>query len=189
MLYKILFPLGHQYIFFNIFKYITFRTFGALLTALVLYFILGKWMIRFLQNWQVTQTIRSDGPKSHLGKTGTPTMGGLLILFCTIVSVLLWMEISNLSVWLVLGLYTAYALIGFWDDYRKIHDGSSQGLSGKKKLIAQILVATIVSYLLIHYFIPDTRLAVPFFKTVQPELDGWYLPFAVLVMVGASNAV
>lgn len=188
MLYKILFPLSHEFIFFNVFKYISFRTFGALATALILFFILGKWMIRFLQSWQVTQTIRSDGPKSHLEKAGTPTMGGILILFCTLVSVLLWMDISNQAVWLVLGLYTAYAFIGFWDDYQKIHHGSSKGLSGKKKLIGQIVVATVVSYLLIHY-LPNTRLALPFFKTVQPELNGWYLPFAVLVIVGASNAV
>lgn len=189
MLYAWLYPLADEQIFFNVFKYITFRSFGALLTALFLYFLLGGRQIRFLQRWQVTQTIREEGPKSHYEKKGTPTMGGILILLCTLVSVLLWMDFSNLAVWLVLGLFTAMAGIGFYDDYRKIRYGSSQGLPGRYKMLLQILVAGLVSYALIRFFIHDTRLSVPFFKGIRPDLGWWYLPFAIFVIVGTSNAV
>ena len=189
MLYKFLYPLAGEQILFNVFKYITFRTFGALLTALFLYFILGNLQIRFLQRWQVGQVIREDGPKSHFGKAGTPPMGGILIFICTLVSVLLWMDFGNLSVWLILGLFAAYAAIGFCDDWRKIRYGSAKGLPGRYKLLFQILVAAAVSFLLIQYFNPDTRLSLPFFKAVRPDLGIWYLLFAVFVIVGASNAV
>lgn len=191
MFYYLLYPLSisEDLIFFNVFKYITFRSFGALLTALLIYFLLGTRQIQFLQKWQITQTIRSDGPQSHYGKKGTPTMGGIMIFFCSLLSVLLWMDLSNLSVWLVLGLYTAFALIGFYDDYRKIRLGSSKGLPGRYKLMLQSVSAAIVSLLLILYFTQDTRLAVPFFKQVMPDLGWGYLLFAVFVIVGASNAV
>ncbi len=189
MFYKLLYPLADQFILFNVFKYITFRTFGALLTALFVYFILGQFQIRFLQRWQVTQIIRKDGPQSHLEKAGTPTMGGVLIFICTVVSVLLWMDFSNLAVWLVLALFAALALIGFYDDYRKLRFGSSRGLAGRYKLLLQILAAVAVSFILLRCFTQDTRLAFPFFKEFQPDLGWWYLPFAVLVIVGASNAV
>ncbi len=189
MLYYFLYPLADERIVFNVFKYITFRSFGALLTALLLYFLLGNFQIRFLQKWHLTQTVRDDGPKTHLGKKGTPTMGGILILFCTVLSTLLWMDFSNASVWLVLALLISYGLIGFYDDSRKIRYGSSKGLSGCAKLLFQILVATLVGLLLLRFFIDDTRLAFPFFKMIHPDLGWWYLPFAVFVMVGASNAV
>ncbi len=195
MLYRLLYPLAEEQILFNVFKYITFRTFGALLTALVIYFILGKFQIRFLQKWQVTQTIREDGPKSHLVKKGTPTMGGLLILFATFVSVLLWMDLESIFVWLGLGIFLSYALIGFYDDYRKIRYGSSKGLAGRYKLLLQILSATVVCATLMSVLRSvdpmglGTDLSIPFFKTLRPDLGLWYLPFAVLVIVGASNAV
>lgn len=189
MFYKFLYPLAAQQILFNVFKYITFRTFGSLLTALFLYFLLGGRQIQFLQKWQIRQTIRKEGPGSHFEKAGTPTMGGVLIMICTVVSVLLWMDMSNLSVWMVLLLFVSVALIGFYDDLRKIRYGSSKGLPGRYKLLAQILVATFVSLVLIRFFIPDTRLSVPFFKAVRPDLGFWYLPFAIFVIVGASNAV
>lgn len=191
MFHQFLYPLAisQNEIFFNVFKYITFRTFGALLTSLVLYFLLGGAQIRFLRKWQLTQSIRKDGPQSHLGKAGTPTMGGILIFFCTLVSVLLWMDFSNLSVWLVLVLFAALASIGFYDDFRKIRYGSSRGLPGRYKFLLQVISATVVSLLLISFFAPDTRLSVPFFKEVRPDLGWWYLPFAIFVIVGASNAV
>jgi phospho-N-acetylmuramoyl-pentapeptide-transferase len=189
MFYKFLYPLADEQILFNVFKYITFRTFGALLTALFLYFLLGNLQIRFLQRWQVGQVIREEGPKSHFAKAGTPTMGGILILICMLVATILWMDFSNLAVWLVLGLFSTYAAVGFYDDWRKIRYGSSKGLPGRYKLFAQIAVAAVVGYLLIRFFSPDTRLSLPFFKAVRPDIGLWYLPFAVFVIVGASNAV
>lgn len=189
MLYKFLYPLSTDLILFNVFKYITFRTFGALMTAILLYFLLGGRQIRFLQKWQVKQAIREEGPKSHYEKAGTPTMGGILILFCTAVSVLLWMDLSNLSVWMILALFFSYALIGFYDDWRKIRFGSSKGLAGRYKFLLQMVMAAVVSLVLIQFFIPDTRLSLPFFKQVRPDLGIWYLPFAICVIVGTSNAV
>ena len=189
MLYKLLYPLAEMNTFFNVFKYISFRTFGALLTALCVYFLLGDLQIRLLQKWQIGQVVRDDGPQSHKKKSGTPTMGGLLILFCSLTSVFLWMDLENLAVWLAILLFFLYALIGFYDDYRKLRYGSSRGLPGKFKFLAQVCVAAVVVLPLIHYFLPDTELSFPFFKTLHPQLGGWYLPFAVLVIVGASNAV
>jgi len=189
MFYHFLYPLSEQVILFNVFKYITFRTFGALLTAMFLYFLLGKFQILFLQRWQVTQTIRKDGPQSHLTKAGTPTMGGLLTLICLMISVLLWMDFGNSAVWQIVILFSGYGLIGFYDDFRKIRHGSSRGLPGRYKFLCQVLVACGVSYWMIQCFSPDTRLALPFFKTIRPDLGWFYLPFAVFVIVGASNAV
>ncbi len=189
MFYQFLYPLATEHILFNVFKYITFRTFGALLSALLFYFILGHYQIQFLQKFQIKQSIRGDGPKSHLGKAGTPTMGGVLILMCTVLSVILWMDFSNLSVWLVLFLFMGLAFIGFYDDFQKIRFGNSKGLSGRFKLLFQILVSGIIGFFLLRHVLPDTRLAFPFFKTFRPDLGWWYLPFAVFVIVGASNAV
>ena len=189
MLYQLLYPLAGQFIVFNVFKYITFRSFGALMTSLLLYFLLGKFQIRFLQKWQVKQMIRDDGPKSHLGKAGTPTMGGCLIIFCTLVPVILWMDFNNSAVWMLLLLYSGFGLIGFYDDYRKIRFGNSKGLPGRYKLVLQFLIAGVVIFSVMRNFLPDTRLALPFFKMIRPELGWWYLPFAMLVIVGASNAV
>lgn len=189
MLHYLLYPLADQQIVFNVFKYITFRTFGALLTALFLYFLVGGRQIRFLQKWQVTQTIRTDGPQSHLEKRGTPTMGGILVLLCTTLSVLLWMDFSNLAVWFLLALFLCYGMVGFVDDYRKIRFGSSKGLPGRYKLLLQMGVAAAVFFLVIQFFELDTLLSLPFFKEIRPDLGLWYLPFAIFVIVGASNAV
>lgn len=189
MLYALLYPLADQNILFNVFKYITFRAFGALVTSLFLYFLLGRLQILILQRWQVTQMIRDDGPKSHLEKAGTPTMGGLLILFCVTVSTLVWMNFSSLFVWLSLILFASYALVGFWDDYRKLRYGSAKGLPGRYKLILQFGFAGLAAILLYSYTPLESRLAFPFFKTIQPDLGWWYVPFALLVVVGASNAV
>ena len=189
MLYNIFYPLSEEQILFNVFKYITFRTFGALMTALFLYFLLGGRQIRFLRRWQVGQTIRAEGPKSHYEKAGTPTMGGLLILSWTLAPVLLWMDFANIAVWMTLLLYISYALIGFYDDFRKVRDGSSNERPGRYKLLLQVAAATLVSVILLRFFLPDMRLSVPFFKEARPDLGLWYLPFAVFVIVGASNAV
>ncbi len=189
MFYYLLYPLADQNIFFNIFKYITVRSFGALFTGLFLYGILGRLQILIMQRWQVTQVIRDDGPKSHLVKTGTPTMGGILILLCVLVSTLLWMNFEILFVWLALLIFISYAGIGFWDDYRKLRYGSSRGLQGRYKLILQFFFAAGAATLLYHFSTVESRLAFPFFKSVQPDLGWVYIPFALLVVVGASNAV
>lgn len=190
MLYYLLHPLSSEQIVFNVFKYISFRTFGALVTALLLHFMLGRLQIEFLKKWQVTQSIRLDGPQSHLKtKSGTPTMGGLLIVFCTTLSGILWMNVGSLYVWAGLLILLSFGFIGFYDDYQKIRMGNSKGLSGRYKLLFQILVSALVVGSLIHLSQLDTFLAFPFFKNLKPELGWCYLPFAILVIVGASNAV
>ncbi len=188
MLYYFLYPLADEVILFNVFKYITFRTFGALVTALALYFLLGRRWIIFLQKLQITQAIRKDGPQSHQAKAGTPTMGGVLILFCCLTSVLLWMDFANLSVWLVMWLFFAFAGIGFYDDFRKLRYGS-RGLPGRYKFLLQCVFAGVAAWTIVSQFNPDTRLAFPFFKTFRPDLGWFYVPFAIFLIVGASNAV
>jgi len=189
MLYHILFPLHVSYSVFNVFRYITFRTLIAALTSLVISFLLGPWLIRRLTARQIGQTIRPDGPQSHLSKAGTPTMGGTLILFSLILATLLLADLTNMYVWLAVGVTIAYATIGFIDDYRKLRRGNAQGLSGRAKLVAQFAVALVAATIL--YVKPDfsTALVFPFFKELHPNLGWWYIPFAAVAVVGMSNAV
>jgi phospho-N-acetylmuramoyl-pentapeptide-transferase len=189
MLYHILYPLHASYTVFNVFRYITFRTITAALTALIISFLLGPWLIRRLTARQIGQTIRPDGPQSHLAKAGTPTMGGTLILFSLILSTLMLADLTNFYVWLAVAVTIGFAAIGFIDDYRKLRRGKGQGLSGRAKLVAQCAVAFVAAAIL--YVKPDFSTAVffPFFKDLHPNLGVWYIPFAALVVVGASNAV
>ncbi|GIX48725.1 MAG: hypothetical protein KatS3mg131_2936 [Candidatus Tectimicrobiota bacterium] len=192
MLYHLLFPLHQTFSAFNVFRYITFRTAYAALTALLVSLLLGPYVIRWLQKWQIGQIIRRDGPKSHYVKAGTPTMGGVLILGALCLSTLLWVDLTVVQVWLALGATLAFGAIGFWDDYRKISRRSEAGLRAKHKFPLQVLVAAVVSGLL--YLLADpswqvTRLAVPFFKEVMPDLGWFYFPFSICVIVGTSNAV
>ncbi|WP_028878825.1 phospho-N-acetylmuramoyl-pentapeptide-transferase [Terasakiella pusilla] len=192
MLYHLLFPLADEYTVFNLFKYLTFRTGGAVMTAMLIAFIIGPSMIRWLRQWQGQgQPIRNDGPESHLKKQGTPTMGGIMILFSMSVSVLLWADLTNMYFWAVMLVTLGYGLIGFTDDYLKVSKKNTKGLSGKLKLLGQILFAGIAAYM-IALTQPDslnTHLALPFFKDVLINL-GWFFPvFGVFVMIGASNAV
>jgi phospho-N-acetylmuramoyl-pentapeptide-transferase len=189
MLYHLLSPLASKLIVFNVFKYITFRAVMATLTALMISFLLGRPLIDYLREFQIGQTIRHDGPKSHLQKSGTPTMGGLLILFAMLLACLLWTRLDNTYVWIVLGVTVAYGAIGFLDDYLKITRKSHHGLSGKRKLGLQLIVGLFVGFILWMDPTFKTTLAVPFFKNVQPDLGIWYIPFAALVIAGASNAV
>ena len=189
MLYYFLYPLHTHFTLFNVFKYITFRTFGCLVTALVIYLIFGKLFIRFMKKWQVVQSIRNDGPQSHLKKVGTPTMGGLLILISIIISTLLWMNVTNLQTWLCVALLFLYGLIGFYDDYRKLIYGSSKGLSGRYKLIFQAVLAFGIAYYIFTYTSFATTLTIPFFKQLTPDLGWFYIPFICLVIIGSSNAV
>jgi len=189
MLYYLLYPLASKLILFNVFKYITFRAVMATLTSLMISFLLGRPLIDYLRAFQIGQTIRNDGPQSHLQKSGTPTMGGILILFAMILACLLWTRIGNRYVLLVLGVTVAYGAIGFLDDYLKITQKSHHGLSAKRKLGLQLIIGGLVGFLL--WMDPNfkTTLAVPFFKNVNPDLGIWYIPFAALVIAGASNAV
>jgi phospho-N-acetylmuramoyl-pentapeptide-transferase len=189
MLYHLLFPLASSYKLFNVFKYLTFRTIYAMITALVLSFIVGPWVIRRLEKLQARQVIRTDGPESHLKKQGTPTMGGVLILVCVVVPTLLWADLKNAFIWLTLFILVSYGVLGFFDDYKKVVEKNPKGLSPRQKMFWQIILGAAVGITL--YNLPgfSTELYLPFFKRVHPELGLLYIPFVTLVIVGASNAV
>jgi phospho-N-acetylmuramoyl-pentapeptide-transferase len=189
MLYHLFYPLRDHLSFLNIFKYITFRTFGALLTALVIYFVFGPLWIRYLQRKQFGQVVRDDGPQTHLAKKNTPTMGGLLIISAVIISAFLWCDWQNLYVWMVLAVMTAFAAIGFVDDYQKVIKHNSKGLRGQYKIVVEVLVCLVAALVLYGQGYLDTQIHLPFFKRVTPDLDVWYIFFAVLVVAGAANAL
>ena len=189
MIYHLLYPLHNTFSFFNVFRYITFRTIFASITALLICLIVGPWMIRKLQDMQIGQQIREDGPQSHLTKKGTPTMGGVLIILAVVISTLLWTNLSINYVWLVLLVTGGYGLIGFIDDYSKLAGKSSKGIPGKTRLVAEIIIALFVSAIL--YLKPDFNLQVtiPFFKTILPDLGWGYVLLSTFIIVGAANAV
>jgi len=189
VLYQLLFPLHTTYSLFNVFRYITFRAAMAALLALLLSFVIGPYLIRSLRGLQIGQHIREDGPAHHAQKAGTPTMGGTLIVLSLVLSTFLVADIANLYVVVALLVTLGFAAIGFIDDYLKLRRKSSDGLSMWSKLIPQFAVALVgVSAL---YLQPsfNSEIAVPFFKNIHLDLGLWYLPFAMLVVVGASNAV
>lgn len=192
MLYNLLFPLADQVQFFNLFRYLTFRSGGAMITALVISFIIGPRLIRWLKHKQHGgQPIRDDGPESHLSKKGTPTMGGLMMLFAVTVSTLLWADVTNHYVWITLLVTLGYGAIGFADDYLKVSKKNHKGLSGKKKLICQFTIGLIAA-LWVSVVTPahlNHHLAFPFVKDFLLNLGLFYVPFVMLVLVGASNAV
>jgi len=189
MLYHLLYPLHTTISAFNVFRYITFRTIYASLTAFFICFFLGPWVIRKLGEMQIGQHIREDGPQSHLDKAGTPTMGGILIIFSITVSTLLWMNLTNYYVWIALLVTTGFGAIGFIDDYLMQIKKRSKGLSVKSKFCLQILLALLIGFLV--YMCPDfsTRVTVPFFKNISPDLGWGYIIFAAFVIVATSNAV
>lgn len=189
MLYHIFYPLASDLRILNIFKYLTFRTIYAMITALIVCFVLGPWIIRKLEGLQARQVIRTDGPESHLEKQGTPTMGGLIILAAIIIPTLLWADLRNSYVWITLTILGGYGLIGFVDDYKKVVEKNPKGLSARQKMFWQVLLAGGVAVFL--YLTPgfNEMLYVPFFKNFHPDLGIFFIPFAALVIVGASNAV
>jgi phospho-N-acetylmuramoyl-pentapeptide-transferase len=189
MLYHLLFPLHEQFSVLYIFRYITFRAIYATITALMISFILGPWLIDKLSMLQIGQSIRKVGPESHFKKEGTPTMGGTLILLAVVLPTLLWTDLSNIYVWITLLVTVGFGAVGFMDDYRKVRRRSSDGLSAKQKMLWLLLVATTAGIMLYAYPPFRTTLAFPFFKGLRPDLGLFYVPFAVLVIVGASNAV
>jgi len=193
MLYYLLYPLHEVWSVFNVFRYITFRTAGAALTALLMSLLLGPWVIRKLAALRVRQFIREEGPKSHVQKAGTPTMGGVLINLAILIPTLLWADIENPYVLIIIGVTIAYALIGFADDWLKLARRHNLGLTVRQKFSLQIAVA-IVAGMIITYLPavhrPDaTILAFPFLAKFTLDLGILYIPFVVIVMVGASDAV
>jgi phospho-N-acetylmuramoyl-pentapeptide-transferase len=193
MLYNILFPLAADFQMFNLFKYITFRSGGAMMTSLLICFIFGPGIIRWLKSKQGEgQPIREDGPESHLlTKKGTPTMGGIMILLAVTVSTLLWADLTNHYVWIVLLVTIGFGILGFSDDYVKLTKRNSKGISARAKMLGQILISFGAAWWIMSVAPVgmSTHLALPFFKDILINLGWLYIPFAVVVLVGASNAV
>ncbi len=189
MIYTFLYPLHTDYSFLNVFRYITFRTVYALVTALVICLVFGPMVINFLQKMNVGQPVRQEGPKAHQSKSGTPTMGGIMIMLSVLFSTLLWADLKNPYVWLILFGTISFCLIGFWDDYLKVVRRHNKGLSARYKFAWQVIVATMIGVVL--YWLPgySTELSLPFLKHIHPDLGSFYVTFVVLVIVGASNAV
>ncbi|MDR2021100.1 MAG: phospho-N-acetylmuramoyl-pentapeptide-transferase [Treponema sp.] len=190
MFLKFIYPLVRYFTPFNVFQYLSFRGAYAALTTLLICFLFGPRIIEALRRLKIGQSVRNDGPETHLKKGGTPTMGGVLIIFSVILSMLLWQDMNNKKVWLTLGAFFAFGLIGFIDDYLKVRRRNSTGVSAGGKLIAQFAAALGIS--LILYFSGEegiTALYVPFFKNPVADLGVWWIPFAMLLLVGESNAV
>ncbi len=194
MIYNFLYPLAEFFQPLNLFRYLTFRSIAAFLTALVISFLIGGSLIRWLRSKQAHgQPIREDGPVSHIvSKKGTPTMGGLLILIAVSTATLLWADLTNRYVWIVLGVTVAFGVVGFWDDFLKVTKRNPKGVSGKVKLGISIVVAGVAAYFAAQNAPPALRytLALPFLKDVLLPLGlVGFLAFAMMVIVGASNAV
>lgn len=193
MLYLLLTPLADDFILFNLFRYLSFRTGAAVLTALVIAFVFGEPLIRALRLRQKKgQPIREDGPEGHLvTKRGTPTMGGLLILTGMSVGTLLWADLSNSYVWAVLLVTLGFGAIGFWDDYLKVSRQNPKGISARTKIALQVLIAGGAALWTMNVMGDQLAygVAIPFFKDLLVNIGWFMLPFAMLVVIGASNAV
>ncbi|MEP1230779.1 MAG: phospho-N-acetylmuramoyl-pentapeptide-transferase [Litorimonas sp.] len=196
MLYEWLGPLSEQFQLFNLFNYITFRVGGAVMTSMLIAFILGPRMINLLRSKQGKgQPIREDGPESHIiQKAGTPTMGGLLILLSVVISTLLWGDLHNKFLWVVFFVTVSFGAIGFYDDYLKVSKQNPKGFSGKIKIVLEFAIAAVAVYVLTTVFPQtadgfETGLAIPFLKNFTINLGVFFIPFGCLVIVGASNAV
>lgn len=189
MLYQLLYSFADQISAFNIFRYITVRTFISFFTAFLLCWMWGPYFIRRLKDFQIGQSIRDDGPQSHKKKEGTPTMGGGLILLSTLIPCLLWVDMTNALVWAALVITWSFGMIGYLDDWLKISKRNSKGLSGRVRLGAEFLVSGLTIFVLVHWFHLSTVLNVPFLKSVFFDLGYFYVAFAALVIVGTANAV
>ncbi len=177
---------------FNLFRYITVRTGGAMMTAMLLVFLFGPLIINWLRSRQGKgQPIRSDGPMTHMVKQGTPTMGGLIILLALISSALLWANLSSPYVWIVLLVTIAFGAIGFYDDYLKVTQASHKGFSGKARLTLEVIIAGLAGYAVMTIGEQpfSSSLTFPFFKDLIWNLGWFFIPFSICVIVGAGNAV
>ncbi len=178
--------------FFDLFRSLTFRTGGAIVTSLIICFFIAKPMINWLKSKQAEgQPIRNDGPESHLQKAGTPTMGGLMILISVLISTLIWVDITNAFIWYALLVMMGYGAIGFADDYLKLTKRNTKGLSGKLKILAQLIIGSIATYGIMSAMPENlsTHIAPPFFKDVLINVSWFFLPWSLIVIIGASNAV
>lgn len=190
MLYHLLYPLHEVFSFLNVFRYITFRTIYAILTALLISFVIGPWLIEKLRSFQIRQVVREDVPSRHQVKNGTPTMGGSLILAALITPTLLWADLTNRYIWIVLMNTLAFGILGFLDDYMKIKDHQGMGIRARYKFPAQVAIGLVTSLVLFYGFDHDSRLVFPFFKNLRPDLgEAGYVLFGILVIVGSANAV
>jgi phospho-N-acetylmuramoyl-pentapeptide-transferase len=191
MLYNLLYALHDVVSPFNVFRYITFRTAIATVTALLISFLIAPWLIKRLRKFSLVQHVRDDGPRTHLNKLGTPTMGGILVLLSIILSVLMWGDLGNKYIWVLLTAAFGFGGIGLVDDYLKVKRQSARGLSGWSKFGAQIALALVLGMVL--YYNPHdpyaSKLSIPFFKKWLIDIGWFYIPFSILVIVGSSNAV
>ncbi len=189
MFYQFIYPLHEYFTALNIFRYITFRTIYGSLTAFLICLLLGPFVIKGLRKMQIGQIIQTDGPKTHMGKQGTPTMGGILILFSIFMSTILWGNLTNHYVSILLLTVLLFGFIGFFDDYLMQVKKRNMGFTAKGKFAIQVIFGLVIGFLI--YKCPDfnTSLTIPFFKDFSPDLGIYYIPFACLVIVGTSNAV
>ncbi len=192
MLYNFILPYIHSSHIANLLHYITFRMGIAMSVSLILSFLIGNKLITKLKYLQKKgQPIREDGPISHKSKTGTPTMGGIMIVFTTVFSCILFVDITNIYFWLVLLIMLSFSILGFVDDYLKIVQNNSKGISASKKIIIQVAIGIIASSMIIYSDNSGyaTYLSFPFFKNALINISYFYIPFVICVIVGASNAV
>ena len=192
MLYSLIIELVDQYSFLNVFKYLTFRTGLAMFTSMIVVLLVGTPFINFFSARQILDPIREDGPSDHIiKKIGTPTMGGVLILLGLFSGILLWGDLSSSYIWFLLFIVTSFGLLGAYDDYKKIINKNSSGISFRFKIISQILIAVIGVLLLSQFSNHEelTNLYFPFFKNLIINLGWFFIPFSVFIIVGSSNAV
>lgn len=192
MLFWLLVPLKEYVFLFNVFRYITVRTALAGITALIISFLLGPWLIRQLKKYQIGQEIRAEGPQSHHAKKGTPSMGGILIIAATLLPTLLWADLNNVHLWLAMGSMLFFGLIGFWDDSLKVRKKRSLGLRSGQKIILQLVLAAGLGLALVLLGLKgqfDLHLNFPFLKEWVPFLGWFYLPWIIFILLGSSNSV
>lgn len=188
MLYNLLVPFSQDISLLNVFRYITFRSAGALICALLFTILAGPWFLKKLTALKVGQPILSYVPE-HQAKAGTPTMGGLLIMAGAIVSTLLWADLANVYIWLTMLVFVGFGAVGFVDDYTKIRHHENKGLSPRAKMLGLIVVSAVAISLLLMEPAYSSKLSVPFFKQFMPDLGMFYVVFAVVVLIASSNAV
>ena len=192
MLYNFLISLVDQFSALNVFRYLTFRTGLSVMSSMIIVFLIGDTFIKFIQNHKITGPIREDGPIDHIvKKVGTPTMGGFLILIGILFGTLLWADLKNPYIWVLLFVATSFGILGFIDDYLKIKQKNSRGISSLTKLVCQIILSLIAVFLLLKFGDSEhlKNLYFPFFKNLVFHLGLFFIPFAIFIIVGSSNAV
>jgi len=192
MLYSFLTSLVDTFSFLNVFKYITFRIGLSVVTSLIIVFLIGNPLIKYFSKKQITGPIRKDGPIDHIiKKTGTPTMGGLMILIGIIVSTLMWADLKNIYIWTVLFVCTSLGLLGFTDDYLKIKFKNSSGINAKFKIFGQLLIALVAILILVYFSDHENilNLYFPFFKNFVLQMGLFFIPLGIFIIIGSSNAV